>query len=191
MLKMKKYFSKKKYVLLFLVVLGLFGSIAGALIGISNLDMVREDLSYFAANSSGISYNYMLIHFFFLVISFASSFFGIGIPILCTLFFYEGLSFGFLISIFTATNAILGFFYSIIFFLFTKGVYILLLALFFFKCLEIARRMIGSYLYKSDPSSFIMKLMTSSGILIFLTFLNDLFVYFLSNKILNLFHFLI
>ncbi len=191
MLKLRKYISKKKYILFFLLCLFLFGASIGLFLGIRNIDFLKESVVYYVSNISSQSYNYMLIHFFLLVLCFATSFIGIGVPLLCTVLFYEGLTSGFLIGIFLMTYQIGGFLFSLIFLIITKMAYILILTLFFLKTLEIARKMIGKYIYKTDPSIAITRLMKGCIYLILIAFINDIFVFFFGNKILPLFHFLL
>lgn len=189
--KIKKYIQNNKYLLLFLTTLFVFGIVSGLIIGISNIHLLKESVIFYADNIKNTNYNFILIHFFFFVISFVFSFLGIGIPLLCTILFYEGLTCGFLLGIFTVTYQLGGFFYAFAFSILIKGVYLLLLVLFFFKCLTIARKMIGKYLYKTDPSLVIVRKIRACAWIIGLLFLNDVVVFFLGNKILPLFHFLL
>jgi len=189
--KLKSYMKNKKYIFLFLGILFLIGIITGMILGITNIESLKEDVFYYASNIGNNSYNYLLIHFFLLILSLVTSFIGFGIPILCTILFYEGLTFGFLLGIFSFTYQIGGFLFASIYFLLTKGFYVLFLSFFFFKCLEIARKMIGKFIYKTDPSTMIVKYLIACGVLIVLTFLFDGVVFFLARKILPLFHFLI
>lgn len=189
--KMKTYFKKKKYLFLFLAVLILFGVVVGLFLGISNIDFLKENVLYYASHVEDQSLSYSLFHFFLLVISLATSFFGIGIPFLCAIIFYEGLTIGFLIGIFSCTYLIGGFFFSIIFILLSKLPYLFLLVLFILKCFEIARKMIGKYLYKTDPSLAVSNLLKACICIILLVLFYDTILYFVGNKILPFFDFLI
>jgi len=189
--KFKYYLKKKKYIFLFLGVLILFGFVVGLILGITNIDILKENVFYYIEHIPSQSYNYLFIHFFFLVISFITSFFGIGIPILCTILFYEGLTFGFLMGIFSLTCGIGGFFFSIVFTIVTKLFYILFLFFFFLKCLEIARKMIGKYIYKTPVPSILISLSKASILFILFIFFNDLLVLFFGSKIITIFGFLI
>lgn len=191
MQKIKYYIRKKKYLFLFFSVLLLFGFIIGLLLGISNIDILRESVTYYAENIQNRSYNYLFIHFFILVIGLGTSFVGLGIPILCTLLFYEGLSFGFIISIFSVTCGIGGFLFSLLFLIITKVIYLFLFLLFFLKCIEIARKMIGKFIYKTEFPHIVISLLKASILFICFIFINDLVVLFLGNKILPIFGFLI
>ena len=189
--KMKVYFKKKKYLLLFLAVLMLCGLLVGLLLGITNIDFLKENVLYYSSHIENQHLSYCFFHFFLLVISLATSFFGIGIPLLCAILFYEGLTIGFLIGIFSFTYFIGGFIFSIIFLLFSKLPYLFLFILFILKCFEIARKMIGKYLYKTDPSLAVSNLLKACICIILLVLLYDTFLYFIGNKILPLFDFLL
>lgn len=189
--RLKYYLQKKKYLFLFLSILIIFGIITGLYLGITNIEFLKEDISYYAMNIKNQDYNFLLIHFFLLVISLATSFIGLGVPILCTLIFYEGLTTGFLIGIFSITNGIGGCLFSLIFILITKVIYILLLLFFFLKCLEIARKMIAHFIYKKEIPSILVSISKASILLILFIFINDLIVLAIGNKILPIFGFLI
>lgn len=189
--KFKKYLKNKKYILLFVATLFVFGIVTGLFLSVSNINHLKDSVMFYAENIREANYNYILIHFFLLVISFVTSFLGIGIPLLCSILFYEGLTCGFLIGIFTVTYQIGGFIYAFLFILILKGIYLILFLIFFFKCLNIARKMIGKYIYKTDVSTLIIRLIKACGCIIFITFLNDLFILLVGDKILPLFHFLL
>ena len=189
--KIKEYCRKKRFLLLFLAVLFLFGMIIGIYSGINGIEILKQDILYYASNIAGQSYNYLLVHFFFLTISLVLSFFAIGIPLLCTILFYEGMCLGFLLSAFALTYSLKGAFFAVIFFILTKLFFVVILLLFFLKCLEIARKMLGKYIYKTDPSLAISKHLKACFCLIGLVLIYDLFLIILGNKILPLFSFLL
>ncbi len=191
MYKLKQYCCKKKYILLFFAVLFVFGFVVGLYLGVSNIDLLKENVLYYQNNLLNQSYNYILIHFFFLTISFVLSFFTIGIPLLCAILFYEGMCLGFLNGIFSLVYGISGFFFSFFFFLITKFVFVILFVLFFLKCLEIARKMIGKYLYKTDPSIVITKLAKACFVLIVLALTYDIFIALFGRNLIGLFGFLL
>lgn len=189
--KIKEYCRKKRFLLLFLAVLFLFGLIVGLYLGIDGIEILKKDVLYYARNIGSQSYNYLLIHFFFLTISLVLSFFAIGIPLLCTILFYEGMCLGFLLGIFSLTYGVGGGLFAAIFFVLTKLFFVVILILFFLKCLEIARKMIGKYIYKTDPSIVISKHLKACFYLIGFVLIYDLFLIILGDKILPLFSFLI
>ena len=186
-----KYLKKKKYILLFLGVLFVFGVVVGAMIGLSNVGVLESQALYFKEHISEISYQYILLHFFFLALSLFTSYFGIGLPILLTLFFYEGMSFGFVFALFTNTFHIGGFLFAILFLLITKGVYLVLFVLFFFHSFEIARKRIGDFIYKTNSCSSLQNHAKAGILLIFFTFLFDIALLLFGTPLISLFQFLL
>ncbi len=191
MKQLKLYLKKKKYVLLFLSVLVLLGVAVGFFLSLANFSYLKENVLYFSQNFMNGHFSYLFLHFFFLVIALFFSFFGIGIAFLCAFIFFEGISLGLIIGLFSMTYSFSGFCFAILFFLVTKGVYFVFLLFYFMKCLEIARRMIGKFLYKTDPSHFLGRILKACGIVILVVFLSDLGIYFLGHKILIFFRFLL
>ena len=191
MKRFRQYFKKNKYLVLFLGVLFIFGIVVGLYLGISHIEILRENVAYYVEHMQEQSYNYLFFHFFVFVLGLILSFFGIGVPFLCTLIFYEGMCVGFLTGIFSLCFGFSGFLFSFFFLLVTKFFYLGCLFFFFSKCLWIARKMIGKYLYKTDPSLIIVHLLKGSFFLIFLVSIYDIFLWILGNRILLLFQFLL
>ncbi len=190
MREIKNYIQKKKYILLFLVILFVFGLVVGMIYGGLNLDIVKLQAENFAESINTQGYNYLFIHFFLLVLSLVLSYYSIGIPILCTIVFYEGMSFGFLLLPFTASFGISGFLFSLIFTGITKGIYWIILFFFFLKCLEIARKKIGSFIYKSEKPNLVTY-RNACILFIFLLFFYDGILALFGTKIVSLFSFLL
>lgn len=187
----KEYFKKNRYFVLFLAVLLIFGIVIGLYLSISHIDILKEEVAYFAENISSRTYNYVFFHFFVFVVGILTSFFAIGIPFLCTLIFYEGMSIGFLLGIFSLTYGLTGFIFACIFILVTKVFYLICLLFLFSKCLRIARKMIGKYIYKTDPSIIVVHLVKGCALCTFLLIIYDALLWGLGSRILPLFNFLI
>ena len=175
----------------FLLILIGFGVIVGSYIGIQNISYLKENVLYYATHFQDSSYNYIFIHFTFLVFCTITSFIFIGVPLLCTIIFYEGMSIGFLLSIFTATYSIKGFLYALILIFITKMVYLFILIFIFSKTLLIARKRIGKYLYKTNPNQLILKLVKGCFVLTIILLIYDIFLFFYGKNILQLFQFLL
>ena len=188
---LKRYLKQKKYILLFLSIIVLIGFIVGCYLVNQNYSYLEPSVLSFSMNLEYQTFNYVFYHFFFLVIAFLLSFFIIGIPLLLTLIFYEGVSFGFLISIFLVIYGLKGTLFALIFIILTKLGYFIVLNLIFLKCLEIARKMIGKYLYHTDPSNYIKKNALGVTIYIIVVILIDFIILKCSNSILVFFRFLI
>ena len=188
---LKKFLSRKKYLFLFMGILTFIGILVGLYLSFKNINTLKDNVYYYINNYQGLSFNYIYIHFFFLVISFIGSFFIIGLPLLCTLIFYQGLSLGFLLGIFSLTLSIKGFVYAIIFFSVTQLFYLIILSFFFIKCFNITRKTIGKIIYKTNPTNYLVSMTKSCGLLILLQTLYDFFLLLFNKPILNVFAFLL
>ena len=188
---LKKFLSRKKYLFLFMGILTLIGTLVGLYLSFKNINILKDNVYYYINNRQNLQFNYIYIHFFFLVISFIGSFFIIGLPLLCTLIFYQGLSLGFLLGIFSLTLSIKGFVYAIIFFSVTQLFYLIILSFFFIKCFNITRKTIGKMIYKTNPTNYLVSMTKSCGLLILLQTLYDFFLLLFNKPILNVFAFLL
>lgn len=188
---LKKFLNRKKYLFLFMSVLLLIGFIIGLYLSVKHIDSLKDSLYYFISNKNNLHLNYLYIHFFFLVISFLFSFFVVGLALLCSLIFYEGMTLGFLIGLFSLTLSFKGGFYAFIFFIFTQLFYLIILFFFFIKCFNIARKMIGKILYKTDPTNYLVLMTKSCGILILAMVFYDFLLFLFSKPLLNVFAFLL
>ncbi len=189
--RLKYYLKTKKHLILFISILALAGAIVGLYLGVSNIEFLKEDVLYYVSHIKDQSYNYILFHFFAVVISIVTSFFAIGIPLLCTLLFYEGMTVGFLIGIFSVTYGISGTLFALLFLIVTKFVYFVILIFLFSKCLKIARKMIGKYIYKTDPSIYVSHLLKGCICLCIILVCFDLFLFFFGNAIISFLSFLL
>ena len=188
---LKKFLSRKKYLFLFMGILTLIGTLVGLYLSFKNINILKDNVYYYINNRQNLQFNYIYIHFFFLVISFIGSFFIIGLTLLCTLIFYQGLSLGFLLGIFSLTLSIKGFVYAIIFFTVTQLFYLIILYFFFIKCFNITRKTIGKIIYKTNPTNYLVSMTKSCGLLILLQTLYDFFLLLFNKPILNVFAFLL
>ena len=188
---LKKFLSRKKYLFLFMGILTLIGTLVGLYLSFKNINILKDNVYYYINNRQNLQFNYIYIHFFFLVISFIGSFFIIGLPLLCTLIFYQGLSLGFLLGIFSLTLSIKGFVYAIMFFTVTQLFYLIILSFFFIKCFNITRKTIGKIIYKTNPTNYLVSMTKSCGLLILLQTLYDFFLLLFNKPILNVFAFLL
>lgn len=188
---LKKFLNRKKYLFLFMSVLLLIGFLIGLYLSVKHIDSLKDSLYYFISNRNNLHLNYLYIHFFFLVISFLFSFFVVGLALLCSLIFYEGMTLGFLIGLFSLTLSFKGGVYAFIFFIFTQLFYLIILFFFFIKCFNIARKMIGKILYKTDPTNYLVLMTKSCGILILAMVFYDFLLFLFSKPLLNVFAFLL
>ena len=190
-MNIKRYLQARKYLLLFLGIILLIGFGIGMFLGITNIEALRYSVMSYASNMGGASFNYLYFHFFIVVISVLLSFCLIGVPLLCAIIFYEGMSIGFLIGIFGLTYGLKGLLFSVLLLLVTKFVYLFLLIFLFSKCLQIARRMIGRFLYKSKNNELMVHLAKGVLVIVLGIIFYDTLLLLCGSKILKTFSFLL
>ncbi len=190
-MNIKRYLQARKYLLLFLGIIFLIGFGIGMFLGITNIEDLRYSVISYASNMGGASFNYLYFHFFMVVISVLLSFCLIGVPLLCAIIFYEGMSIGFLTSIFGLTYGLKGLLFSVLLLLVTKFIYMLLLIFLFSKCLQIARRMIGRFLYKSKNNELMIHLVKGALVIVLGIIFYDTLLFFCGSKIVQAFSFLL
>ncbi len=185
------YMQKKKYFVVFLLVLFLFSVLVGIAVGLSHVSVLEEDVLYFQENFNFYSYHLFFFHFFVLVISFFASFLGVGGLIILAFWFYEGMSCGFLLAIFSFFLGWKGLLFAFLFIIFIKGINLFFSFFFTIKSLEMSKKMIGKYFFHYDVTKDIHKLAKALCLLLFLFCINDIFLTFLAPKIVMIFHFLL
>lgn len=114
-------------------------------------------------------------------------------PITIFYIFYEILSYGFILAYYFHNYKLGGLFYSFIYFLLNKGVFILILIYISIISLKLIKKIINALIKKDNISVrelyqkyFLQIIICSSFMLLF-----DIIIYFLGNKILSLFQFLL
>lgn len=180
---------KKSFV--FLGIVFLIGVIAGVIYYYKTNESIVTNLQI---NLTEIKFNSNIIyHIIFLSIILFFSIFVLGSIIGLFLFFYEALSIGFIITMFFNCFGLSGMFYSIIYVIIFKFVYVLLLSIIVVKSFKLSRNVVGYFVLKKDESfreliiiNFIKIIKLSASILLY-----DIFLVFLGNYILSIFNFLI
>lgn len=176
--------SKHKSKFLFLFILFVFGLITGLLFYFKQEETLRNEIivslnGLFQNNvfpMKNIFYHFVLLILFTLLL-----FCFLAIPFLVGYLFFEGLSIGFIVPIFLGLFKVRAIGCFFLYFVVIKLVYLLLLFLLFVKSFSFTRNYImclksKSYLFFGNLKYFLF--------LDILLLLNDLFVYFVGNKIL-------
>jgi len=149
---MISYLKKYHNHILFFSILFIIGFFLGISFAIKNKIFLEEQINYYISNIDNIKCEYLLFHFFILNVSFILSIVGLSPIFSSTITFYEGMSSGFTITLFTMTLGFNGLFYGISFFIITKLLYLLLSLIVYIKCLSISLDRIKSYLLKNTPN---------------------------------------
>lgn len=177
-------FKKYKSFYIFLSILFLFGLATGILFYFKQEPSLQETILASLQNlfhDNVFSFQNILYHLIFFLLLCALLFCFLGLPFLIVYLFFEGISIGFIFPIFLSLFKINSFLYFFVYFLFIKFIYLFLLFSLFIKCFHFTKNYI--YCLKNKNYGF-MKDIKYILIFILFLFLNDLFVYFVSNKLL-------
>ena len=184
--------TNRKYLIFISIIVGI-----GFCSGIIYYNLLSNEIKDLISNTL-ISYNNyrcnniikdLIIMSFLLV----TSFFILGIP--CSLFyiFYEGLSLGLIISIFSANFKISGLIYSTIYIIVNKLLIIIIMIFFIKKLINISRYIIGIFIYKKDIEikNKLIKCLYNSLCLIIIVLILNVILYFITPSIFNKLTFLL
>ncbi len=170
---------------LFLTILLFFGMVTGFLFyikqDISLKDTIVSSLQEIFKDNVFSFQNvfYHLVILFFLCILL---FCFLGIPFFVLYIFFEGISLGFILPLFFSLYRINFFLYYFLYFVVIKFVYCFLLFFLFAKAIQFIKSYISNL--KKKDTHFLQEFKYVL-FFVFCIFINDIFVYFLGNKILT------
>lgn len=178
--------KKHKSLFLFISILFLFGLVTGILFYFKQEASVKETISLSLANlfqNNVFTIKNVFYHFIILVVICSTLFCFIGVPLLILYIFFEGITIGFILPIFFALFKINALLYFLLYFILVKFLFVFFLFLLFVKSFYYLK----TYLLCLKRKNYdFMKNLKYIVILIFIILLNDLFVFFVSNRILIL-----
>lgn len=178
--------KKHKSLLLFISVLFLFGFITGILFYFKQEASVKESILLSLANlfqNNVFTIKNIFYHFIILIVICATLFCFIGLPILVLYIFFEGITIGFIVPIFFSLFKINAIWYFLLYFFLVKFLFVFFLFMLFVKSIHYLKNYI---LCLKKKSYAFIKNLKYIVILIFIILINDLFVYFVSNRLLIL-----
>lgn len=183
--------SLKKYrnTWIFIGIILLFGIGVGIYFGVTCQNVLTNTLTNYVLDNQ--STHFSITHFTVLSILLISSFLLIGIPLAISYLFYEGMSIGFCITLFSISFHLRGFLYIVLFLIITKIVYIVIFSYFFIKILNIGRNIISWIIYKNHKRDQLVHQTIGCLILILLIFGYDLFLDFVGMNLVNFLSFLL
>lgn len=183
---------KYKKLLLFIIVLFLVGIIFGWVYYLKQDDLVKQTImnsivsleDNLLANRVNNIVNHLCISIFIIILSFTI----IGIPIIYFYIFFEGLSIGFSYSIIISIFGLKGFIFCILYILFYKILFLVLVIYLIIRSFRISKNMFGLILYKNsqDIKNNILINLRKVILIFILIFIIDVFTYFLSSYFNNL-----
>jgi hypothetical protein len=179
---MKKSTLKIKNIFLFVFVVFVFGVICGIFFYLKQDSTMKDLIVNTPFGDNIFSLSNIFYHLFFLLIYLFLSFLFLGSIYLLGLFFFEGLSIGFVISIFFNIYKYKFLYYFIGYFLLTKLIYLIILFVIMLKSIIFTK---DYFNYLKSKNSLFLKDLKYIIILIFISLLNDLITYFVFNRILN------
>lgn len=189
----KQWLKQVKYkkMLLFILILFLMGFLFGIVYYTKQDDIIRETLISSIANlrvdlaSSRI--NNILTHCLVSLGIMILSFTVIGIPLIYFYLFFEGLSIGFSFSIIVSVFGLKGILFCFLYFLFYKLLFLIFVIFLIMRSSRISRNMLGFIFYKDsrDLKNNILVNLRKVMVIIFIIFLGDIVIYFLSGILNN------
>lgn len=185
--------SKKMYV--FMLVILIIGIITGIVFVIMLDEATKEilflNINEFLQNFSNTNINSGLMHLVILSSLLILSIFLVGGPLLIFYMFYNGFSIGFVVSSITYIFGIKGMLYGSIYILISRLVYIIVLIIFNVNLFKIIKCNIDSLVYKKGNKESLSVFYKRSIVFIGIILINDVILYFVGGKLVNLFNFLI
>ena len=178
--------KKNKTLFLFITILFFFGVLTGVLFYFKQDLSTRETLSLSLTNlfqENVFPYKNIFYHFVLLLFLVASLFCFIGVPLLVFYIFFEGISLGFILPLFFSLFKINAFVNFLLYFVLIKFIFLFLLFFLFIKSCQFMRVYMASIKKKNYV---FMKNLKYIVILILFILINDVFVYFVSNRLLIL-----
>lgn len=185
--------SKKMYV--FMLIILIIGIITGIVFVIMLDEATKEilflNINEFLQNFSNTNINSGLMHLVILSSLLILSIFLVGGPLLIFYMFYNGFSIGFVVSSITYIFGIKGMLYGSIYILISRLVYIIVLIIFNVNLFKIIKCNIDSLVYKKGNKESLSVFYKRSIVFIGIILINDVILYFVGGKLVNLFNFLI
>ena len=189
--------GKRRNIIIFLVVLFLIGIILGFVIFYKQNDIMKSsiglELDNFVNLVKNTKQNQILYHLIIVSGLFLLNFTVVGWLFNLFYFFYEGCSIGFSLAMFLFKFKVGGLFFGIAFNLLVKFIFVAVLFYITMVGVNVIKKMVGSVVLAKNEISymFLKRHALILGIVLGIVLIYDMFWYFLGNKILGLFVFLL
>lgn len=191
-----KWTSSNKTLLKFLISLLFIGIITGIIVYIKQPSIIKtsiiNELDLLDITLKEARQNNFIYHLIIFSIIILLSLSVVGLPIMIFYLFYEGISAGFLIASFFHYKKVPGLFYAGIFTLINKLIFYLIIIYLIIGTIRYSKKMIISFKTKNNliqEHVFLMFIKNIFGLIIMLLY--DVFLFYLGNKILAYFLFLL
>lgn len=188
--------SLNKKVFIFISIILLIGIISGILFLIflneASKELIFLNINEYIQNLNNYKINNIFMDTIILSSLLILSIFIIGIPLSIFFIFFNGFSIGFIISSLSSIFGFKGLIYSIIHIIINKLVFLFFLYFLFLAMYKIVLLLIKYWVHKEKINKDeIIHLFKKIILCLLIIIIYDLILYFLGNKIMNLFNFLI
>lgn len=184
-----RWTSNNFSILKFIFFLFIIGFFIGIYVYLNQIDIVKEsvvtelnNLNTYILNSKQ---NNFIFHIILLCILMVASISCIGLPLILFYLFYEGISAGFLLASLYGFKKLSGITFGIFYLSVTKILYLFLITYLVIVSIRYAKEILINL--KNNKKDLIINQLIKCFFVLIMVLLNDVFLYFLGNKIIKLF----
>lgn len=188
-----KWLKSNRSIIKFLVMLFITSILVGIYLYLSKEKLIKEsintELIKMINNLDITRQNNILNHLLIMIIISVLSLTIIGLPVILIYFLYEGVSIGFLLSSFINYSPIKGMLFGTIFIIISKIIYIAILIYLLTNTLKYTKSFLKRL--KMAKNELIINQVIKILFCITITLINDIILYFIGNKIITIFKFIL
>lgn len=188
-----KWLKSNRSIIKFLLMLFITSILVGIYLYLSKEKLIREsintELIKMINNLDITRQNNILNHLLIMIVLSVLSLTIIGLPIILIYFLYEGVSIGFLLSSFINYSPIKGMLFGTIFIIISKIIYITILIYLLTNTLKYTKNFLKRL--KMSKNELIINQVIKISFCTTITLINDIILYFIGNKIITIFKFIL
>lgn len=188
-----KWLKSNRSIIKFLVMLFITSILIGIYLYLSKEKLIKEsintELIKMINNLDITRQNNILNHLLIMIVISVLSLTIIGLPLILIYFLYEGVSIGFLLSSFINYSPIKGMLFGTIFIIISKIIYITILIYLLTNTLKYTKSFLKRL--KMTKNELIINQVIKILFCITITLINDIILYFIGNKIITIFKFIL
>lgn len=188
-----KWLKPNRSIIKFLVMLFITSILVGIYLYLSKEKLIKEsintELIKMINNLDITRQNNILNHLLIMIVISVLSLTIIGLPLILIYFLYEGVSIGFLLSSFINYSPIKGMLFGTIFIIISKIIYIAILIYLLTNTLKYTKSFLKRL--KMTKNELIINQVIKILFCITITLINDIILYFIGNKIITIFKFIL
>ena len=188
-----KWLKSNRSIIKFLLMLFITSILVGIYLYLSKEKLIREsintELIKMINNLDITRQNNILNHLLIMIVLSVLSLTIIGLPIILISFLYEGVSIGFLLSSFINYSPIKGMLFGTIFIIISKIIYITILIYLLTNTLKYTKNFLKRL--KMAKNELIINQVIKISFCTTITLINDIILYFIGNKIITIFKFIL